>query len=681
MKSIVNKLHKIEPNPKKVNDNLSKEERKAYNELRSLSKDMIEIKKADKSDTWVIIDKAEYKDLILKEHLLTNTYETAPVDSNEKVFVKLKNLIEKYKHCLNKDEVRHIIDNDWKDAYFYGLPKIHKCKEITDKIKVEHTDYIKMELPKSLKTRPICGAPQGVTQGASRLLSRILTPLVCEMKSYIQDEWSFVRRFPNKVSSKVKLLSCDIVSLYSSIPTELGLEALEYWIDMLRHKIAPRFSKQFILELAKFVLSNNYCLFGTEMFRQVIGTAMGAIFAPPYACLTIGYLEETKLYPTLLPSKFDAETCLSIIEYFFRFMDDGTTLFPANVNEEEFKILLNSMHPAIKYTIDKAEIVKDGGKEVQRLVFLSLILNLDDEGNIWTNVHYKDTNTHEYLNYESNHPNHVKNNIPYTLAKRIIVFTTRDEEVVKNLQDLGIWLKECGYPNNIVRKGIRDAFLQGPAMDNTGEKVIPLVSKFVSNYDNETVLHIARTLLKETIDERLIAAFKDTKIIHAYSQPPNLLRSLTSSKFITGNENQKTGIFRCSDKRCKICKIYLQTGDSVIMADGSTWYIKCYGTCNSTNTVYFQICNFCKEESNIGKTDKFRGRTNTHISGCRTGRTTDLFDLHVFKCATEKGIDLTFPSSEPFFTLHILMVCRSYNKLLSYESMLQARGLDTINKP
>ena len=29
------------------------------------------------------------------------------------------------------------------------------------------------------------------------------------------------------------------------------------------------------------------------MFLQLLGTAMGIKFAPPYACLSVGYLEET----------------------------------------------------------------------------------------------------------------------------------------------------------------------------------------------------------------------------------------------------------------------------------------------------------------------------------------------------------------------------------------------------
>ena len=252
--------------------------------------------KADKSDTLIIMDKEAYRDRILKEHLHTATYEKAPAEANSKVFRELNKLCAKYNEILTKGEKRFIINDEWNTAYFYGLPKIHKSKEIIDKINESNTACITLEIPSSLKMRPICGGPRAVTQGVSRLLHEILSPLVPNLKSHIKDEWDFVRRFPKKIDFDAKLLSCDIVSLYSSIPIELGLEALEYWIEKLRHVIPQRFTKTFILEMAKFVLENNYCEFDSQMYRQIVGTAMGTIFAPPYACLVIGFLEETILY-------------------------------------------------------------------------------------------------------------------------------------------------------------------------------------------------------------------------------------------------------------------------------------------------------------------------------------------------------------------------------------------------
>ena len=40
------------------------------------------------------------------------------------------------------------------------------------------------------------------------------------------------------------------------------------------------------------------------MLNQVIGTAMSTKFAPPYANLSVGFLEERVLFPVELPKCF-----------------------------------------------------------------------------------------------------------------------------------------------------------------------------------------------------------------------------------------------------------------------------------------------------------------------------------------------------------------------------------------
>ena len=108
------------------------------------------------------------------------------------------------------------------------------------------------------------------------------------------------------------MYSCDIESLYTSIPTKLGLEAIKYWI-MRKQSLIPRcFPKEFILESIEFILKSNIFLFDSKMFNQIFGTAMGTKFAPPCACLTIGYQEETKLFTQELPKYFFNEKCLLI---------------------------------------------------------------------------------------------------------------------------------------------------------------------------------------------------------------------------------------------------------------------------------------------------------------------------------------------------------------------------------
>ena len=98
--------------------------------------------------------------------------------------------------------------------------------------------------------------------------------------------------------------------------------------------------------------------------------------------------------------------------------------------------------------------------------------------------------------------------------------------------------------------------------------------------------------------------------------------------------------------------------------------------CNSKNAIYYQVCNFCNKVSNIGKTDDIRDRTNNHISACKHGKSTDIFDNHVFACSKKHNLSHT----EPFFKLYILMVLNDYNKLRNYERQLHLQGHDTINQ-
>ena len=152
-----------------------------------------------------------------------------------------------------------------------------------------------------MKGRPVAGGPNFPTQGVSCYLEKILTPIVLCLKTHIKDDWNFIRKLPSRVDYPCVFTSYDVVSLYMRIPHDLGLEALSYWVDKKWNLIPECFTKAFILEAASFVLPNNNIQFDSYMFLHLAGTAMGAKFASPYACLSAGLLEETILFPRLLP--------------------------------------------------------------------------------------------------------------------------------------------------------------------------------------------------------------------------------------------------------------------------------------------------------------------------------------------------------------------------------------------
>ena len=111
------------------------------------------------------------------------------------------------------------------------------------------------------------------------------------VKSYIKDNLDFLAKCSRENKWDTILTTLDFVGLYSNIPLEYRLEAIEYWLDKFHESLHPRCSTEFVFESVKFVSENNNLNFGN--FNKIKGTAMGTIFAPTYANLTMGFFELT----------------------------------------------------------------------------------------------------------------------------------------------------------------------------------------------------------------------------------------------------------------------------------------------------------------------------------------------------------------------------------------------------
>ena len=143
---------------------------------------------------------------------------------------------------------------------------------------------------------------------------------------------------------------------------------------------------------------------------------------------------------------------------------------------------LNSLHPNINFTLEPARRTVINGRRAQCLDFLDITIILYDDRKVETDIHYKSTNSHRYLNYNSFHPTHVKDNVPYNLAKRILSFVTDSDKMEYRLRQLKSWLQKCEYPNHIIDKKIFNVRLQGPSPGKANQKdVLPLITTYAGN--------------------------------------------------------------------------------------------------------------------------------------------------------------------------------------------------------
>ena len=139
-------------------------------------------------------------------------------------------------------------NNTWKTSEFYCTIKTHKCKSIQKSILQNDNDtVINVLKPNDLKGRPIAAGPNSPTQALSSLTEKILKPIVPCLTIYVKDDWHFIKQLPTTLNHEATLYSYDIESLYISIPIDLGLEAISYWLNNKSILILSRFSNNFML--------------------------------------------------------------------------------------------------------------------------------------------------------------------------------------------------------------------------------------------------------------------------------------------------------------------------------------------------------------------------------------------------------------------------------------------------
>ena len=222
----------------------------------------------------------------------------------------------------------------------------------------------------------------------------------------------------------------DITSLYTVIPNNEGLLALEFYFDQSSTK-EP--SSETLLRLAKLVLSLSCFSFSNSHYQQINGVAMGTKMRPSYANLFVYVGLKTNFQPI-------QRTSTSTI--YRRYIDDcvGTT---SSTREEleQFINSVNSVHPALKYTWQISET---------SIAFLDINVSIHNNG-LSTSVCYKPTDSHSYLLHSSSHPNHVKNSIPFSQFLRFRRLCSYELDFSNKSEEMLQFFKNHGYLDSVVK--------------------------------------------------------------------------------------------------------------------------------------------------------------------------------------------------------------------------------------
>ena len=391
----------------------------------------------------------------------------------------------------------------------------------------------------------------------------------------------------------------DVVSLYTNIPHTLGLQALTHFLDQ---RTDPNPPTKTLVRLTELVLTLNTFTFDKNTFHQTKGVAMGTKMGPSYACLFMGYMEH------LFFTQYTKPTPV----FYRRYIDDifGFTSFDRKQLTNFIQDIQN-FHTDIEYTFQVSET---------SITFLDINITLSQKA-IQTSVHYKPTDSHAYLSYQSSHNPQTKDSIPFSQFLRLRRICSNDTDFLAKSKDLTTYLLRRHYPNSVVQKALQQVqTLSRPhcledktESPNPSRPVAILTYHPVSNKIRSTLLSNWPLLLTSTE----AATIFTEKPLFAYKRDTNLQDMLVRSS-LSRPTRHPPGTRPCNDSRCKTCP-FLSSSTHIQGPKGSINISK-YFNCKSSNLIYLLYCSRCSIQY-VGETGlTLNTRFTEHLADIRHNR-------------------------------------------------------------
>ena len=321
----------------------------------------------------------------------------------------------KKKGVFKEDEYKRLYPKGSMITRIYGLPKIHKLKNVNDK----------------LKLRPIVSAIGSYNYHLADYLGKMLTPYISQ-KYTTKDTFSFVNELSQISSKDTFLISYDVTSLITNIPLS---ETIDLAVNTIfQHEPNLKMKKEELRKLFTFATSESHFIFDGKIYDQIDGVTMGSPLGPVLANLFMGYHE----------GKWIENYGGSKPIHYKRFMDDIFCIFKNEIEAIDFLNYLNEQHVNIKFTTEK--------EEQNTLPFLDVQIVKLDNGKFETSVYRKPTFTGLLTNFKSFTPFSYKIALIKTLIHRIYHICSSWKIFHRNILEIENILRKNSYPQKLIEK-------------------------------------------------------------------------------------------------------------------------------------------------------------------------------------------------------------------------------------
>ena len=259
---------------------------------------------------------------------------------------------------------------------------------------------------------------------------------------------------------------------------------------------------------------------------------MGTKFVVIGSNLVVAY-DEFKMF-ALLAQLYPQDFVDVFIRNYFGILDDVFHKWLDNLDMDLFYGMTKNLDPDLKF------VFKNSSKSLNFLdINIPIVENI-----LVFDIHYKPTNSFNYLTYTSCHPPHTKNNISLSLAKRVVIIVTGNRE--NQLKELKEHLLDRKHPQHIIGYSFTKMF-QPKFQTENNDRIT-----FIRTYNPKHNINSKKfnSILDKIKNKELKTCFQNKKVLLSARQPPNLRKLLTTAKFErlpTPKQIKQVGFFPCAN--------------------------------------------------------------------------------------------------------------------------------------
>jgi hypothetical protein len=461
--------------------------------------------KADKGNITVAMDRNGYIFEMNKTLSDEDTYVKVEKNPVRKIESSLTDTLKRWfkKEYITKQQLYHLRTSDALLPKAYGLPKMHK---------------------EGYPLRVIVSSVNSPLYSIAKYIHKVLNNSLPLARSFIKSSFDLYDRLVNKkIDDNNILISLDVVSLFTNVPVELAITAVNNrWSYIEKNTNIP---KDEFVNMVNFILTSTYFSFEGEFYKQIFGTPMGSPLSPILADLVLQDIENKALY------KIGKKLPLYV-----RYVDDILLIAPKEDCDNIIKIF-NSFHDRIQFTFEK---------EVNRtLNYLELSISVDNNNQLIIDWFHKNTFSGRYLSFHSNHPLCHKIGTIYSLIDRAILLSNpifHRKNIIFCIDNL----IENGFPLPLIFKYIKSRIknlITAKQNNNVNSR-----GTIDSNSNNNNTF-ICVPYIKG-LSEHVGSALRTANISAGYKCFNRLNKFIKTHKDITPTLNNNNVIYRINCKDC-----------------------------------------------------------------------------------------------------------------------------------